>query len=484
MHSNNNLEDVIIVVGAGPAGLTAAYELARNGDYKVVVIEALDRVGGLSRTVQTPYGRMDLGGHRFFTKEGRVNDFWHNVAGDMMVERERHSRILYRGHLLDYPVRLSGDTFRAMGIGGTIRAGWGYMCSTIHKRPERSLEDFYINRFGRGLYSMFFESYTAKVWGVHPSALSPDWGAQRVKSLSVSKVIKDMFRRRLSGADVPTTLIRRFEYPPHGPGQLWEAVADRLEKLGGRVILNTRVDAIVVNNNNSVTSVKLSDGTTIQGRTVVNTMPLKKLAESLQGAKLSPEAKKIASELQYRDFIMVGLPVCRESVKMPLTDNWIYVQDKRVNLGRLQVFNNWSRDMVSDPDNVIWLGLEYFVSKGDQLWTMSDEYMARHAIKELITIGLIDNATDVLVDGITRINVPDAYPSYLGAYYQLDRLKEELDAIGGLWTIGRAGLHRYNNMDHSMLTGMLAADAILNGSIDRTPVWSVNTSDDYHEEGK
>lgn len=469
----------VIVIGAGPAGLTAALELTTHGR-KVIVVEALDNVGGISRTVTTNNGcRMDLGGHRFFTKSRRVSDFWHSV-GDLLVERQRQSHILYRGHLLTYPVAVEGATFRAMGFLGTIRAAWGYMCAAVHKRREDSLEDFYINRFGRGLYNMFFESYTAKVWGVHPSQLSPDWGAQRVKSLSVGKVLKDMLSVGRSNKQTPTTLIRRFEYPPLGPGQLWEAVAKKVVDLGGELILGRKVTEISVENGR-VTSVSLDDGTQIATDTVISSMPLKDLVDTLKGASLDADVVEAARELPYRDFIIVGVLVKKSELKMSLTDNWIYIQDNRVRVGRLQVFNNWSPDMVADPDQYVWLGMEYFANEGDDLWSMAKETMEKFAVDELVTIGII-NSADAVVGEAAVVHVPKAYPCYMGTYDKIDKIRDTLDSIGGLWVVGRAGQHRYNNMDHSMLTAMYAADAILNGSEDRSPVWGVNTTDDYHEE--
>lgn len=470
----------IVIIGAGPAGLTAAHRLCSQGR-RVVVVEALDVVGGLSRTVPTEYGRMDLGGHRFFTKEDIVNEFWHDVAPDLMKERQRLSRILYRGHMLDYPVRLCVDTFRAMGVSGTLRAAWGYACARVHKRHEASLEDFYINRFGRGLYEMFFESYTNKVWGVHPSGLSPDWGAQRVKSLSVSKVIKDMFGHGRRDSQGPMSLTRRFEYPPLGPGQLWERVAKQISGYGGEVLTGHKVSRICVDRDGHIYCVVLDDGKSIDCDTVLSSMPLRDLAKSIDGGPDDPEARKAAEALPYRDFITVGMPVLKRLIKRRLPDNWIYIQDASVRLGRIQVFNNWSADMVSDPDNIMWLGLEYFADRGEDLWNMDDGRFISMAIDELITIGLIDSREAVVENGAVRINVPDAYPTYMGSYAQMDRIRRWLDGIHGLWPVGRAGQHRYNNMDHSMLTAMYAADAILGGSEDRAPVWSVNTSEEYHE---
>lgn len=525
MQKNADKPQVVAIAGGGPAGLTMAYELAhRSGSLHPIVFEASDMLGGISRTVPYNGNRIDIGGHRFFSKEKRVTERWNEVmplqespaldelilgaeknirtdknldpqeSDKVMLRRQRISRIYYLRKFFDYPVSLSLKTLRAMGLGRTLKSGFGFLATKFHKLPDDSLENFYINRFGRPLYRMFFEDYTEKVWGVHPSKLGADWGSQRVKGLSITAILRDMFMKKfgLKGkGKVETSLIEEFIYPKLGPGQLWEITGDMAKKAGADIQMNTRVVAVNIGQEHKVKSITIVDSNGDEKEVAcdwfVSSMPIKDLVAAIKGCDIPEDVKRIASELPYRDFITVGLlvPTLKikngtkiRTVKNRIPDTWIYVQERDVKLGRIQVFNNWSPYMVKDFENTVWIGLEYFCSEGDEMWNMTDKDFIELAKKELEAVGII-NASDV-IDAV-RIKVPKAYPSYFGAYYELDKVKEFLDSIPNLFCVGRNGQHRYNNMDHSMLTAMVAADNIIEGSTDKKAVWDVNTEQEYHE---
>jgi len=498
----------VLIIGAGPAGLTAAHELIRNGRFQVIVCEASGDIGGISRTANYKGNRMDIGGHRFFSKSDWVMNWWRDilpvqpVGAEKVAEekrilvRNRLSRIYYLRRFFDYPVSLSGKTIRNLGLVRMARIGASYWYAMAFPRmPERSLEDFLVNRFGNELYRTFFKDYTEKVWGVPCCEISAEWGAQRIKGLSVIKALKHALRKSMSRAsdnqrETNTSLIEHFLYPKLGPGQLWEEVADRIRKSGGDIRLNTRVTGIHRDgpavSNVSVQSTSDSETTRIRADYVVSTMPVKDL---IAGMTPEPPANvcEVASLLPYRDFITVGL-LLRSMKANPqsasvlanhcLPDNWIYIQESDVKLGRIQVFNNWSPYMVADPGK-IWLGLEYFCQEGDDLWRKDAPSMTELAVAELEKIGLIDRA-DVLDSHV--IKVPKTYPAYFGAYSRFDEIRQYTDGIPNLFLIGRNGMHRYNNQDHSMLTAKLAAEAISTESSGKDAIWAVNVDDDYHEE--
>ena len=503
----------VVVIGAGPAGLTAAYELLESSkDVKVTVLEETDVIGGISRTVVHGENRIDIGGHRFFSKSKEVNDLWaklmpvqgspskddrllgrecHVEPGGpdpekedrVMLRRHRVSRIYYLRHFFDYPISIKPATFIAMGLIRTWKAGWSYLYSAMFKRPEKSLEDFYINRFGRVLYSMFFEDYTEKLWGIHPSKISPEWGAQRVKGLSLWKAILNIFIPK--GGKKETSLIDEFIYPKKGPGQLWELLAEDLQKRGVEVRMNAKVTKVNVESDR-VVSVCLADGEVIPCDAVFSSMPVKDLVAAF-GAVAPKDVSRIASELPYRDFVTVGLLVDRlaiqnktkfKTVNDIVPDTWIYVQERDVRMGRIQIFNNWSPYMVDDVEKHVWIGLEYFCSEGDAFWTMSDREFTDMATRELRQIGVLGN--DEPVRDSVRIKIRKAYPAYFGTYSEFGKVRAFLDSFANLYCIGRNGQHRYNNMDHSMLCGIEAARAFVNGT-DKTAVWNVNTEEEYHE---
>lgn len=512
-----------VIAGAGPAGLTAALELLRSSDVRPVVFETDSQVGGISRTVNYRGNRMDLGGHRFFSKSDWVMQWWQSILplenaapvaltyqgqqteftpdqaaaaahpDEVMLVRSRLSRILYRRRFYDYPLKLSWQTLSNLGLPYTAGIAASYAKSRLVRRsPEVSLEDFLINRFGAKLYRTFFKDYTEKVWGVPCAEISAEWGAQRIKGLSVATAIRHALTRPFRANDdtsqkqTQTSLIERFLYPKLGPGQMWEEVAARVQCAGGEVNLRQKIVGIQ-RRDHRLTAVDVRDEITAEVRRVpcdffISTMPVKELTQLLQPH--SAQVSSIASALPYRDFMTAGLLVkrmrgdharCAPNGMPP--DNWIYVQEPDVKLGRLQIFNNWSPALVAAPDT-IWLGLEYFCAEGDDLWNMRDAAFVDFASRELAQIGLIQPG-DVL-DG-TVVRVPKAYPAYFGAYAGMGQVRAYLNQFPNLFPIGRNGMHRYNNQDHSMLAAKAAVDAIAAGSADKSSLWSVNVEDDYHE---
>jgi protoporphyrinogen oxidase len=519
---------VALIAGAGPAGLTAALELLRRTDCVPLVFESDTQVGGISKTVNYRGNRMDLGGHRFFSKSDWVMNWWqdilpvagtpeelsemqlayqgssreftasatgHKSDGRVMLVRPRLSRIYYRRRFFDYPLKLNTTTIGNLGWVESGLLGLSYARSSVGPRtPEVTLEDFFINRFGDRLYRTFFRDYTEKVWGVPCQQISAEWGAQRVKGLSITSAIAHAFKAAIprkgdvAQKDVETSLIERFLYPRLGPGQMWEEVADRVIAAGGQIQLRHRVVALD-RDGVRVRRARVQDLTTGEMRWIecdafISTMPVQQLVQQL--APENEDLRRIAGGLPYRDFMTAGLVVRRmagganrsgESDSFP-ADNWIYIQEPDVKLGRLQSFNNWSPDLVATPGTVS-LGLEYFCGEGDELWSMPDGGFLELAAAELEKIGLIDRV-DVL-DG-TVVRVPKAYPAYFGVYREIGKVRDYLNGLENLFAVGRNGMHRYNNQDHSMLAAKAAVDCIASGESDKSAIWSVNTEDEYHEE--
>jgi protoporphyrinogen oxidase len=520
---------VAVIAGAGPAGLTAALELLRRAPVTTIVFEADVQVGGLSKTVNYRGNRMDLGGHRFFSKSDWVMRWWQDIlplaadqveepsgvhiryqgserewvpearasrsSDEVMLLRRRLSRIFYRRRLFDYPLKLNANTLKNMGFAETLRVGVSYAQAHLARRsPETSLEDFLVNRFGDRLYRTFFKDYTEKVWGVPCTEISAAWGAQRIKGLSIKTAVAHAllapFRSSTDAAQkrTETSLIERFLYPKLGPGQMWEAVARQVAAGGGRVHLHHRVVG-VEHCEGAITAVTVREESTGSVRRVacdhfISSMPVRDLM-----GLLAPEdaaVAQVAQHLPYRDFITVGLLLRKmclagnragSSNGMP-ADNWIYIQEPDVRIGRLQIFNNWSPALVAATDT-IWLGLEYFCLEGDELWSMRDGEFIDFAAGELEKIGII-RRTDVL-DG-TIVRVPKAYPAYFGEYRRFDTVRNYLDQFANLYSIGRNGMHRYNNQDHSMLSAKYAVDAILKGGAGKRDLWNVNAEESYHEQ--
>ena len=560
--------------------MTAGLELLRRTGIVPIILEASGEIGGISRTIRYKGNRMDIGGHRFFSKSDRVMEWWvelmppelteqpgsesvaetlsqpaeisyqgkrrvvtvpahlheepplrglgplHEADGDeagassdeesatddsaetvvvpepenpdlVMLIRPRRSRIYYLRKFFDYPITLTANTLKNLGLVRMARVGTSYMVSRVHQiRPEKSLEDFLINRFGRELYLTFFKSYTEKVWGTPCHEISAEWGAQRIKGLSlttaVKHLVKKLFRAASEGGDLAqkvtdTSLIERFMYPKFGPGQLWEHVADLIRQKGGEIHMGWKVDRLNFAEGEplrvaSIEAVSQNgERHTFAGDFFFSTMPMRDLLRAMK-TPVPANVLEVSDGLQYRDFITVGLLVDRLKVTEPdgglLKDTWIYIQEPDVLLGRLQLFNNWSPYLVRDPAKV-WIGLEYFCYETDDLWKMPDDDLKQFAISEVAKIGIL-NAADVTDAHVVR--VPKTYPAYFGTYDRFDELKEFTNRIDNLFLVGRNGMHKYNNQDHSMLTAMHVVDGLVAGSVDKQALWEINTEQEYHEE--
>lgn len=506
------MQKIAIIIGAGPAGLTAAYKLLKETDIKPIIYEESNVIGGISQTFEYKGNRMDIGGHRFFTKNDLVMDVWKELMkpqgapaldekllnenkqyegkadpekeDDVFLTRRRVSRIYYLGKFFDYPISMKPRTFLNMGFFRTMAAGFGYIHSCIFKKKEDSLENFYINRFGKPLYNMFFKDYTTKVWGRSPKEISPDWGAQRVKGLSLMKTFVSALTKpfRKKSSKVETSLIEEFYYPKKGPGQLYSKMADEIIKMGGEIHFNSKVDNVHLNGN-SIDYIDVN-GNIVKGDYYISSMPIKDLMNSMND--IDKSLLDIANNLPYRDFITVGLLLdklkIKNKTKMKTVNNivpdcWIYIQDNSVKLGRLQIFNNWSPYMVDDLQKHIFVGLEYFCNEGDSMWNMKEEDFIKFAIDELVKIKIIDKE-DVL-DSV-ELKIKKAYPAYFDSYAEFPKVKDYLNSIDNLYCIGRNGQHRYNNMDHSMLTAIETVNVIKNG-LDKSIIWNVNADKEYHE---
>ncbi len=525
-----------LIAGAGPAGLTAAYELLQLTDVVPVVFELERDVGGISRTVEYKGNRIDIGGHRFFSKSDRVMRWWLDkmpleqsadpnieltyqgkkadlVAAPaaerldpetedrVMLVRGRQSRIYFLRRFFDYPISLSAQTLTNLGLLRSIRIGFSYLAVKLRPiRDPKNLEQFFISRFGRELYRTFFRDYTEKVWGTKCTEISAEWGAQRIKGLSITKALLHAVRQAnpfkrasdLGQKGTETSLIERFLYPKLGPGQLWQEVTRRVREQGGEVTLRQRVERLLTAegpNGLRIRGMVVRDLETDlvreeEGDYFFSTMPIRHLIRALD-CDVPAAVREVSEGLVYRDFFTVGM-LCdrllvteREDGKtVPLRDNWIYIQEPEVKIGRLQIFNNWSPWLVADPSKM-WIGLEYFCDEGDELWSMEDDALGRFAARELASIGIV--AEEAVLDSFV-LRVPKTYPAYFGTYDRFHELREYVDSFENLFLVGRNGMHKYNNQDHSMLTAMAAVENIRDGRTDKANLWAVNTEQDYHEE--
>lgn len=526
--STNHKRKTAIIIGAGPAGLTAAYELLKTTDIKPVVYEASNDIGGISKTVNYKGNRIDIGGHRFFSKSDTVMKWWNNIlpieetpesetfrlkyrgqeatlkggkgpdpntTDDVMLVRSRLSRIYYGRKFYDYPISLNKTTITNLGLPRMVKIGFSYLATKFHKVDESNLEGFYVNRFGRELYNTFFRDYTTKLWGIHPSKIDASWGAQRVKGLSVTKVLLNALKPKKKSTDISqknteTSLIESFLYPKLGPGHMWETVTKRVIEQGGEVQKNKVITKIHAKNNAIVAvdvyDYKTKQTTRVTGDYFFSTMPVNELIADFDGVSVPKKVQEVAAGLPFRDFITVGILAKKLKIKNQtdrktkhniIPDNWVYVQEPDVTVCRFQVFNNWSPYLVKD-DNNVWIGMEYVVSEKDDIWKLSDKEMAKFGVSELEKIGIVDPKQ---VIDTTVIKLKKTYPAYFGTYDQFDKVRHFTDQFENLFLIGRNGQHRYNNQDHSMLTAIEAVRNIKNGRKDKDNIWNVNVEKEYHE---
>ncbi|WP_439489500.1 NAD(P)/FAD-dependent oxidoreductase [Algoriphagus sp.] len=513
-----------IIIGAGPAGLTAALELLEKTDIKPIVFEKSEYMGGISRTVNYKGNRIDIGGHRFFSKSDKVMDWWARIlpiekhATDpgealtisyqnkhrtvenypngidavkedkVMLVRNRLSRVYYGRKFFKYPISLSWDTLQKLGIVNVLQIMSSYLYIRAFPRKKiETLEDYIINGFGSKLYKTFFKDYTEKVWGIPCDKLSAEWGAQRIKGISIRSILAHALKNKkdksIGQKNTQTSLIEKFLYPKFGPGQLWEEVALKVKEAGGEIITHTKVVDFKLDDKQFL-GVLIDDGEQqrlVKGDYFFSSMPVKDLIQCMTD-HVPTKISAIARELKYRDFITVGILVHKLKIRNPdgsnVLDNWIYIQEKDVKIGRLQIFNNWSPYMVKDNDTV-WLGLEYFCNEGDELWSMAKDALIEFGKNELSKLGIIDEES--FIDG-TVIKVPKAYPAYVGSYEFFNQIKDYVSTYENLFLIGRNGMHRYNNQDHSMLTAMASVQCIIDGSKSREHIWGINDEDEYLEE--
>lgn len=470
----------ITIIGAGPAGLTAAYEILKKSDeYEITILEKTNRIGGIACTVCHNENYMDLGGHRFYSKCDFITKWWQTVPQVPLLNKKRKSEIYFNRNFFDYPIKLNYKNLSALGLKELMLIFIDYIKAQLVKKEENSLEDFYINRFGKRLYEIFFKDYTKKVWGISPDKISPDWGSQRVKGLNIFEVFKDCYKSALNiknTHNTQTSLIDEFYYPPYGPGQLWNAVAEEIIKMGGKIKFNCNVSRFQTEKNQivEVSYVYAGMETYEQTEIIISSMPIKTL---ISGIESVPDAiRKVSNGLVYRDFITVGVLV--NSMDIKTDDCWIYMQDKSVTMGRIQIFNNWSESLVRESGKTVWLGLEYFCSKGDHLWNKSDNEMAQLAADELVKAGIILDTHSILDTHTERLE--KAYPAYFGTYENMHEIIQFLDSFDNLYCIGRNGQHRYNNMDHSMLTAFECVKNIIENNKCKDNIWKVNTEKEYN----
>lgn len=469
----------VAIIGAGPAGLTAAYLLRKDGRFGATVFEKHPSlVGGISRTESYNGYLFDIGGHRFFSKSQEVEDFWTEILGDELLVRPRKSRIYYDDKFFDYPL-VARDALRKLGVVEAAKCVMSYLEARANPIPNPvNLEDWVINQFGERLYRIFFKTYTEKVWGIPCDQISADWAAQRIKGLSLSEAIKNAVfpqSKEKPGGEVIKTLIEEFRYPKYGPGQMWETTRQKAAKMGAEILMDTTVTKIQ----------RVSSGkwliTLANGKTVgffdyvISSAPLRELIQSIENP-IEPKALKAAGDLKYRDFLTVVLMMPDKKV---FDDNWIYIHDPGVKVGRIQNFKSWSPYMVPD-ENMACYGLEYFCFEGDGLWDSADEDLIKLGAAEMEKIGLCKK--EDVVDGHV-VRQPKAYPVYDFDYQQnVEIIRKALEPLTGLILVGRNGMHKYNNQDHSMMTAMLAVENIKAGK-EVYNLWQVNQDAEYHESG-
>ena len=508
-----NNKKTAIIIGAGPAGLSAACRLLDETDIKPIIIEQSNIIGGISKTVFYDNNGTDIGPHRFFTKSKEVMDFItsflplqgkpakddillnrefeETVGSDpekedlVLLKRKRFSRIYYLKKFFDYPISLKPKLFFNLGLIRTMKIGFSYIKSCVVKRKEVSLEDFMINHFGKVLYELFFEKYTQKVWGKHPSEIPKDWGSQRIKGVSLFKILlKAMLTpfNKVLKRETERSLVEEYFYPKYGAGQLWDLMAEKITKSGGQIRFNSKITRFY-NDDKHIYSVVLENGEEIKADYIISSMPIKDLINGMQ--YVPEDVQNIASNLEYRNYILVSLLASKINLENDTNyptinniapDSWIYMQEEDIKAGRLHIMNNFTPYVIEDYKNKILINLEYFCSEGDEFWTKSQKDMIDFGISELEKLNIIKKE-DVL--NSKYISVDKAYPAYFGAYKDFDTVKNYLNKFDNIYCIGRNGQHKYNNMDHSILSGLKVAEALKSGDVNL--LWDVNTENDYQE---
>lgn len=461
-------EKSVVIIGAGPAGLTAASELVDRG-VPVIILEKTDRVGGIARTDVYKGYRFDIGGHRFFTRVPWVMDFWKRIMGDDFLKRPRESHIYYRRTFYSYPIK-PFEALRKFGFKESVYVIASYVKAQIKKRPtEETFEDYIVNHFGERLFHHFFKSYTEKVWGIPTSEIRAEWAAQRIKGMTIWGMLRSAL---LPTSNKYTSLIEEFYYPRLGPGQMWEKLRDKLLATGLLTIQYNTVPTAAHHENGVVTRVSTRAGD-IECRAMISTMPLRELMHIMSPA-LADDVLAAANKLHYRDFLTVALIIKQAEM---FTDNWIYIHDPDVRVGRIQNFKNWSPEMVPDPSTTC-LGLEYFLFDTDRMWSMPDHELVNMAAQELSRIGLARRKD--IMDGCV-VRMPKAYPTYDPSYEEaMPVLRAELAKFKNLYVVGRNGMHKYNNQDHAMVTAKFAVENLCDGA--QHDVWEVNVERVYHEQ--
>ena len=511
-----------IIIGSGPAGVSAAYELSNKPDMETCVIEKNDFIGGISATIDFNGNKIDLGPHRFFTKSNRVQKLWeevlplqgkptvddieleHNLPfsdlpsapdpqkdDDVLLHRPRMTRIYYRRNFFDYPVTLSFKTLKNLGFFNVLIIGFSYMKSLCFKRNEISLEDFFINRFGKRLYETFFKDYTEKLWGVKCKDIPAEWGAQRVKGISIAQILKDIAAKLLMGKKFKTkqtSMIESFYYPKFGAGQMYEKMAKTAEKKGAEFNFNSDIKEIKIKNSRVQSVVIEQNGVSreIIGDNFISSMPIKELISKINGY-VPPEVKRVAEGLPYRNVRLAAFLLNKLKLKNTtkiktynnlIPDVWIYIQEKGMKAGRMEIINNFSPYLVENNRKQVCITVEYFCSDNDDIWSQSDEDFLKMVRAELKQMNI---AADEDFISSKSIRIDKAYPAYFGTYKDFNLIKEFLDSIDNLYPIGRNGMHKYNNMDHSILTAMETVDCIIGKNFDKSKIWEVNTEQEYHE---
>jgi protoporphyrinogen oxidase len=483
INSKDDKMEKVVIIGAGPAGLTAAYEILKQSkDYKVIIVEKEVAVGGLSKTYTFSENKVDIGGHRFFSKDKQINSIWDEIlpiADKGMRIDIRHSHIFYNKQMYEYPIRFSANMLRQFGTLEGMMVVISYLKTFVKKRKEISLEDFYINRFGKKLYEMFFEQYTYKLWGMSAKDMASDWGTQRIQGISLRSVMRNLGGNNRQ--NVEKSFIESYRYPSYGSGQFWDCMADEIRELGGNIIMNTEIVSLEYSETKirKIICQHKEKNIAIECDKVISSMPLNELLLALD---FVPEnIKKLAKRLRYRDMIIVALEIPENDLGNYLerykSDSWIYIQDKNVCFGRIQLLNNWSPYVVHDACNYV-LEMECFCTEGDSLWLMDDDHIIQKVIEDLKGCGFLKEHKNIQSSFVKKIQ--KAYPIYTEGYYNIGVIQKFVNNTDNLYCIGRNGQHHYNNMDHSMMTGIEAAQSILY-NWDKKKVWDVNVDQEYQE---